>query len=434
MTRLHEIRHYILNDGRYIYFPDSNHVVNYGIKDLFLENFQRRKIKVEDASLNEEIIETKLRDINQVIFETTQVCPLKCLYCTYSDFYPYKRQTSSRTLSFDTAKKTLDYILGITGKRAKKELTIGFYGGEPLANFGVLKEITEYSKQIFKGWQLHFTITTNGVLMDEPVTRFLIENDFSLMVSLDGNEENHDSKRVFPDGSGSFPIIMDNVQKIREINEPYYLDRVMFFITYSRDLSLDSLYRFFLTDERVNKNSVRFSPVNFLNTDYYEKYPYDKPGYNRQMNAILETIAEKKINKLPLAPIEHELFTKVTEFYGKLQGKRLSVLAGTCIFNNRLYIDSDGRFHVCEKMNDRFPIGDCNKGFDLPAMRDMVQAFMNLVRQKCGDCDARFLCNRCFIHFAADGKFEINPEFCEINKRSIKKLENIIRLKEKGVF
>jgi len=231
-----------------------------------------------------------------------------------------------------------------------------------------------------------------------------------------------------------FFLVMDNLQKIRAIDENYYLERILFFITYSKDLPLDNLYNFFLTDDRVNQNTLRFSYVNSLDTDYYEKYPYKKEEQIHQLDAIIEAICEKKSRKETLVPIEAELFTQVTDFFKKLSNKKLSSLANSCIFNNRLYVDSDGLFHICEKMNNRFPIGDYQKGFDIPRMVSIIQEFMDLVKQHCADCDARFLCNRCYIHFAKDGRFSINPEFCEINKKSIKKLEKIIRLKEKGVF
>jgi uncharacterized protein len=254
------------------------------------------------------------------------------------------------------------------------------------------------------------------------------------MVSLDGSGKNHDAKRVFPVGSGSFRLIMENMKKIKDIDNDYYHDRVTYFVTYSKDLPVDDVYRFFLSDERVNKNTVKFNPVNHLDTDYYNKYPYDAALVNTQMGGILKTISEKKIHGNPLAPVEEELFIPIIDLYKKTKKRRLSILGGTCLFDNRLYVDAEGVFHICEKMNHRFPFGDCHQGFNFRKMKEIVLEFKDLIKKKCINCEARFLCSPCYIHFANDGMFKMNPEFCKMNKRSIERLEKMIELKESGVL
>ncbi|MCI0471104.1 MAG: radical SAM protein, partial [Candidatus Aminicenantes bacterium] len=343
------MEYFNFKNDKYFYFIDSNRIVNGGVKDLFLEYASNKKIEWEDTPVDEDIIGSRVRHLKQIIFESTQDCTLRCRYCTYGGSYLHQRKNTAKYLSFDTARKTIDYIGGIISTRSKKELIIGFYGGEPLLNFDTIEQIVDYSKKLFPGWELRFTVTTNGTLLEDRIIHFLVKNNFSLMVSLDGSGKNHDAKRIFPDGRGSFDLIMENMKKIKDIDNDYYQDQVSYFVTYSKDLPVADVYRFFLTDERVNKNTVNFNYVNHLYTDYYNRYPYDASLVNTQMGEILRTISEKKIQGNPLAPVEEELLNQIIDLYKKTQKRRLSFLSGTCLFDNRLYVDADGVFHICEK-------------------------------------------------------------------------------------
>jgi uncharacterized protein len=425
---------FYLKDNRYLYLSDSNRIVNAEIYDLCIKYASNTKVEWEDVRIDEDIIKYKVRQLEQIIFEASQFCNMRCSYCIYSGSYFYQRKNSSKSLSFATAKRTIDYIRRFIYERPKKEIVVGFYGGEPLSNFDVIEEIVDYSKQVFPGWKLRFTITTNGTLLNERIIRFLIAKGISLMVSLDGNEKNHDAKRVFQDGRGTFRKIMENMKKIKDIDNDYYLERVHYFITYSKDLPINDIFYFFINDNRVNKNSITLNFVNHLDTDYYDKYPYDKVASNSEINKLVKTITDKKLYGKALFPIEENLFNQIVNMEKKTKKRRISFLAESCLFEKRLYVATNGTFHICEKMNDQFPFGDCNQGFDFSRMTQIAQEFMELIKQKCLDCEVRFLCSRCYIHFAKNGKFEINPDFCNLDKRAIKKLENIIELKEKGVL
>jgi uncharacterized protein len=426
--------HIYLKNNRYLYFIDSNRIINAGIKDLFIKHAANKKIGWEDFRIDEYMIKSRIANLHQLIFETSQNCNLKCSYCLYGGSYFHQRKNSSKLLPFDIAAKTIDYIFGVIGKRRKNELIIGFYGGEPLLNFDVIQQIVDYSKRVFADWTLQFTITTNGTLLKDRVIRFLIENRFNLMISIDGSEKNHDRKRVFPDNSGTFHLIMDNVKNLKALDNDYYREYVSYLITYSKDLPIDDVYNFLLTDDRVNTNPVTLNVVNHLETHYYEKNPYNKTAANIEINMLIKSIAQKKLHGQPLAPIEENLFNFIVDMEKRTKKRHISFLSDACLFDKRIYIDTDGKFHICEKMNDRFPFGDCNKGFDFTRMIQITHEFVDLIKQKCIDCEARFLCNRCYIHFAKNGKFEMNTDFCDMNKKSIKKLEDIIELKEKGVL
>ncbi len=423
-----------LENKKYFYHIDSNRIIHSGIRDIFLTNLPGKTIEWDFPPLDPGTIRSGIQHLHQIIFETTKQCNMSCKYCIYGHNYHLQRKPSNQILSFATAAKTLDYIGSLIGSRSKKELVIGFYGGEPLLNFSVLRQITDYCRSIFPGWLLQFTLTTNGTLLNETVIHFLIDYGFNLMVSLDGDRDNHDAKRVFPDGSGSFETILKKTRKIKEIDRDFYSKHVTFLITHSRDLPIGKVYDFFNEDERVRENPLILNFVNHLDTTYYEENQFDEGVSKREINEILRKIMDKKAGGVPLSAIEENLFNLASEVEEQLKKRYISFLADSCLFNKRLYVDAEGGFHICEKMNDRFPLGNCHTGFNFERMSEIAGEFAALIKEKCIDCEARFLCNRCYIHFAGDGKFELNPAFCEMNKKIVKRLELLIKLKQRRLL
>ena len=116
-------------------------------------------------------------------------------------------------MSWDTAKKAIDFFL----KRNIElpEIIIGFYGGEPLLEFDLIKKCVEYVESIVEGKKVFFNITTNGTLLTDEVVDFFVEKDFKLSISLDGSQKEHDVNRKFRDGSGSFNTIINNIKRIK---------------------------------------------------------------------------------------------------------------------------------------------------------------------------------------------------------------------------
>lgn len=409
-------------------------VINAEFKDIFFRHAHKIKIVENELSIDKNTILTNIKDIKQVTFEVTQDCNLRCKYCIFnSDAYPYHRKPSPLYMEFDNAKKVIDYIAGFISGRKNKTLSIGFYGGEPLLNFKFIEQMVELSKSIFYGWELIFTITTNGTRLTDTNIHFFIENHFRLLVSLDGPEKNHDSKRVFPDGTGSFRIIKRNLEKIKSINEKYFTDNVTFSAVFSRDMSLEKVYRFFASSHLVNKNEINFGSVSEAFTTYYDEFNYDRLKFQQERARIFERILNKIREKKKLSALDTDIVSDYFIMNSALKTRTVNHLSGTCVFDARLFVAADGSFHICEKMNDQFPIGSVEKGFDYPRMIDIVHEYAALVKETCFDCEARFLCKRCYARFARDGKFEINNEYCKNVRKSLKKrLEELVKLNEEG--
>lgn len=138
----------------------------------------------------------------------SQACNFSCVYC-YANKGLYGNE-KPKLMDPKTAKKSVDLLL----QKSDKVAIITFFGGEPLLNFRVVKEVVEYAKT--KGKQLnkevYFTITTNGYLLTPEIADFLLENDFDINISLDGYAELHNKNRPLADGSPTYDVVVNNIK------------------------------------------------------------------------------------------------------------------------------------------------------------------------------------------------------------------------------
>ena len=144
-------------------------------------------------------------------------CNLRCAYC----FAETGEFHGGRMLMpFETAKAALDMLIRRSGGR--HNLEVDLFGGEPLMNFEVVKKTVEYGRELEKRFDKHinFTITTNGVALDDEITDFINKEMFNVVISIDGRREVHDKLRVTPNRKGSYDIIVPKAQKlVRERGE-----------------------------------------------------------------------------------------------------------------------------------------------------------------------------------------------------------------------
>lgn len=424
-----------LNQDGYIYLTDFNVIINRELKEHFFRHAENKKVKSVEKRIDQEALRHSVRDLSQVILQTTQNCSLRCKYCVYGGTYKYQRGLTEKFLEFETARRGLDYILDIIKERQKQDLVISFYGGEPLLNFGVIKEIVAYIKKKNLNRKPMFFMTSNLTICNDDIIDFLIDNDFQLSVSLDGPQENHDAKRVFPDGRGSFDLVVDNLARIKARNEEYYNNGVGFEAVYSQDLNIRRVYDFYTQNDLVNRHRLQFSFVGEYDTCYYELFPYNETRTKEDFREVLNMVKERLKSGAELYPIEQTLAGGLRRIKKNLTIRSHANTANTCLFDSRLFIDTDGVFHVCEKINDRFPFGDVRQGFDFERMSQLLHEFCSLIERECGDCEFKYLCFRCFVPFARDGVFELNEEFCRDQKENIREgLERRIRYEKEGII
>ena len=153
--------------------------------------------------------------------ELTHQCNLACEYCIFGKHYPQTRQRSDASMSLDTAKSAVARFLS----HKPNDPSIGFYGGEPLLEFELMKEIVAFAEQLAaeNGLEARFNVTTNGTLLSEERIHYLVAHKFAVVISVDGNKESHDRYRVFKNTAhpgpprGSFDVIVGNMERFVQL-------------------------------------------------------------------------------------------------------------------------------------------------------------------------------------------------------------------------
>ena len=160
--------------------------------------------------------------VKALCLHIAHTCNLNCSYCFASQG---KYHGERALMSFDVGKRALDFLVENSGSR--RNLEVDFFGGEPLMNFDVVKQLVEYARSIEKqaGKNFRFTLTTNGMLIDDDVIDFANREMSNVVLSLDGRQEVHDRYRVDYAGKGSWETIVPKFQKLVEARKGkgYYM-------------------------------------------------------------------------------------------------------------------------------------------------------------------------------------------------------------------
>ena len=160
--------------------------------------------------------------VKALCLHVAHTCNLNCAYCFASQG---KYHGDRAVMSFETGKRALDFLMENSGTR--RNLEVDFFGGEPLMNFQVVKDLVAYARSVEqeKGKNFRFTLTTNGILVDDEVIEWANRECANVVLSLDGRKEVHDRYRVDYAGNGSWERIVPKFQKFVEARggKNYYM-------------------------------------------------------------------------------------------------------------------------------------------------------------------------------------------------------------------
>ena len=307
-------------------------------------------------------------------------CNLRCEYCFAStgDF-----GEGRKLMSYETGKKAIDFLLEKSGDRENLELD--FFGGEPLMNFGVVKQIVEYARSREKeyGKRFRFTITTNGMLLDDDKIDFINKEMSNVVLSIDGRKEVNDKVRKRVDGKGCYDIIMPKFKSLvsKRGDKEYYVRGT--FTKYNLDFSDDV---FSLYNEGFDQISVE--PVVCPPTVPYaltEKELSDVfKEYERLSARILEN--EEKGNKFNFFHFMLDLDQ------GPCAIKRLR---GCGCGNEYVAITPDGDIYPCHQFVgiEEYKMGNLDEGtFDMNMKAEFAAAHV-YTKPECRQCWAKFYCS-----------------------------------------
>ena len=332
------------------------------------------EIKSEDIEYNRDNI------IKAMCLHVSHDCDLRCRYCFASqgDF------CGERSLmDFETGKRALDFLIENSGNR--KNLEVDFFGGEPLLNFEVVKKLTLYGDELNKktGKNIRFTITTNGVGLDDDKIDFINKHMYNVVLSLDGRKEINDYMRPTINGKGSYDIIVPKFKKLIEGrgDKDYYIRGT--FTSHNLDFSKDALEFY-----KEGFDKISLEPVV---TDEKEEY------------AIREEHLEQILE-------EYEKFSKIYLDINKDEDKLLffhfmvDLSNGPCLAKRSIgcgagceYISvtPNGDIYPCHQFasDPSFKLGNIFTGIDKREITEKFKKANVFNKEDCKECWAKFYCS-----------------------------------------
>lgn len=336
-------------------------------------------------------------------------CNLACKYCFAEEGEYHGRRA---LMSFEVGKKALDFLIANSGNRVNLE--VDFFGGEPLMNWDVVKQLVEYGRSREKecNKKFRFTITTNGVLLNDEIMDFCNREMSNVVLSLDGRKEVNDRMRPFRNGSGSYDLIVPKFQKFAESRgtKDYFVRG-----TFTRN-NLD-----------FSKDVLHFADLGFKKLSIEPVVADPKEPYSIREEDLPKIMEE--YDRLAKEFIKREKEGRGFQFFhfmidlnqGPCVAKRLS---GCGSGTEYLAVTPWGDFYPCHQfvgMED-FLLGNVDEGITNTKVRDEFKLCNVYAREKCRDCFARFYCSGgCAANaynFSGDitGAYEIG---CAMQKKRI---------------
>ena len=307
-------------------------------------------------------------------------CNLACRYC-FAGEGEYKGDRA--LMSLEVAKKSLDFLVANSGLR--RNLEVDFFGGEPLMNWDVVKKTVEYGRSLEEKYdkKFRFTLTTNGVLLNDEIMEFANREMANVVLSIDGRKEVHDYMRPTRNGKGSYDVILSKFQEFakKRAGKSYYVRG-----TYTHnnlDFSQDVLH---MADLGFDQISVE--PVVSLPDEPYAIKEEDIPVLLEQYD-----ILAKEMIKRHKEGRGFNFFHFMIDLEGgPCVAKRLS---GCGSGTEYMAVTPWGDLYPCHQFvgEDDFCIGNV---FDGIKNQDIVNEFKlcNVyAKDKCKDCFARFYCS-----------------------------------------
>lgn len=307
-------------------------------------------------------------------------CNLACRYCFAEEGEYHGRRA---LMSYEVGKAALDFLIANSGNR--RNLEVDFFGGEPTLNFQVVKDLVKYGREQEKihNKNFRFTLTTNGVLLNDEIMEFANKEMANVVLSIDGRKEVNDRMRPFRGGQGSYDLIVPKFQKFADSrNQNNYYVRGTF--THNNlDFSKDVLH---LADLGFKQISVE--PVVAQDTDDYAIREEDLP----QLFAEYDNLAAEMV-KCHKEGRDFNFFHFMIDLEGgPCVAKRLS---GCGSGTEYLAVTPWGDLYPCHQFvgNEDFLMGNVYDGVKNTEIRDEFKCCNVYAKEKCKECFARFYCS-----------------------------------------
>ena len=326
------------------------------------------------------VLKERHTEVKALCLHVAHTCNLNCSYCFASQG---KFHGERAIMSMETAKRAIDFLVENSGNHVNLE--VDFFGGEPLLNWDVVKGTVAYARSIEKehGKNFRFTLTTNGVGLNDEVMEFANREMHNVVLSLDGRKETHDRLRKFVDGRGSYDVIVPKFQEFvkRRGDKEYYMRGT--FTHDNVDFTKDLFHMVDLGFDRLSMEPVVCDP-----SEPYALTEEDLPKIYEQYEILAKYMLQKEKEGHPIT------------FYHYM----LDLTGGPCIYKRISGCGSGTEYFAVTPWGDLFPchqfvgeeqfkMGDIWNGIQREDIRQDFKMCNVYAREECRDCWARLYCS-----------------------------------------
>jgi uncharacterized protein len=389
----------------------------------------------------DEIVRQRIETQRELlILDTTQRCNFRCLYCAYNGRHQHRRPHAPLDMSLDVARRAIHDYLAHCPPDGSRNPPIAFYGGEPLLNLALLKQIVAETRDLPDGRHPDFSVTTNASLLAGDAAEFLAAENFAVTVTMDGPRDIHDRQRKSVDGSDTWGQVVSNVIAFLS-RYPQYRDAKFTINTVlAPPVDVVAIKDFFL--------SCDFLPVKYkhmflsLSPESTGMLPFEVKlglaGYEALYGTFVAGLLRGAgADGSPERAFLNDLFL---DEYAKFHKRGYNpVGAGgygatygfcsTCVpGSQRLFVKTDGSYYPCERVQDETEcvrIGSVWEGIDLSKVRWLLQEYANMHGDVCRECWCLPVCSATCFASLQDGESlsrdRQNAE-CESSRSCIHKL------------
>ena len=347
--------------------------------------------------------------VKALCLHVAHTCNLNCSYCFASQG---KYHGERALMSFEVGKQALDFLMDNSGTR--HNLEVDFFGGEPLMNWDVVKQLVAYARSVEKerGKNFRFTLTTNGVLIDDDVIEFANKEMSNVVLSLDGRKEIHDATRVDYAGHGSYEKIVPKFQRLvaSRGGKGYYMRGT--FTHQNPDFTKDV---FHMAD--LGFTELSMEPVVCAADDPMALTPEDIEIVKEQYEILAKDMIRREKEGKPITFYHYMI--DLTE--GPCIYKRIS---GCGSGTEYMAVTPWGDLYPCHQFvgEESYKLGDIWNGVTNDALREEFRACNAYARPECKDCWAKLYCSGgCAANaYHATGRIQgVYEPGCELFKKRI---------------
>ena len=343
---------------------------------------ERKKLFVPDtyAPMADKLKKKTAGVVKALCLHIAHTCNLNCSYCFASQG---KYNGERAVMSFEVGKQALDFLVANSGSR--RNLEVDFFGGEPLMNFQVVKDLVAYARSIEKehNKNFRFTLTTNGMLVDDDVIEFANRECHNVVLSLDGRKEVHDRYRVDYAGKGSWERIVPKFQKFVQARggKGYYMRGTF---THANPDFLNDIQQ--MLD--LGFTELSMEPV------------VCAPGDPSELTEADKIIVMDQYEKLAQLMLQRDKEGKPFTFYHYM----IDLSGGPCIYKRisgcgsgteYMAVTPWGDLYPCHQFvgDEKFKLGNIWDGVDNTAIQDEFMSCNVYSRPECHDCWAKLYCS-----------------------------------------